>query len=463
MKNKLLLIGIGFAAFLSLTAFSSESFKIKNKIMTFFGYEPHLPETPYNYKISIPAYLTFQSFWMEQNQPYIEGSISNKIATLGRVLFYDKVLSSDNTVACASCHKQAHGFADNQPLSTGVFGQKTNRNAQNMNDLFWRTSYTQFATPLFWDARETNLHQMVIQPIVNPQEMGMVPHYIISKLQSVPYYPGLYEDAFGEPGIDLEKTKTALTQFVRSMVSFDSKYDKVKNGEAVFTESEAKGEIVFNNHCNTCHTAPLFSVLTPILNGFPTTDSGFGNISGVAADSGKFVAPTLRNITLTAPYMHDGSFATLERVLRFYSDSISFPFPVYYGNTGQTINGAFEMTSVEVNDLTAFLHTLTSPNLLTNPKWSDPFVEPLAVHDSGLDMQVRIFPNPFSSSTSIEFDNPTGKTVELNLRSLDGKIVKALTTKAESATIEKGNLSAGIYLLEIKNGDLVLTQRVVLQ
>ena len=453
-----------FCLILLLSSFTMSDAPTRQKMMAFLGLEPYLPELPYSYKVKIPDYLVDGYFWVEQNQSYIENGISDKKATLGRVLFYDKILSADNKVSCGSCHQQAHGFADNKPFSEGVFGQQTFRNAPNINDLFWKLDYEPANIPLFWDARANNLHEMLLMPIINAQEMGMYEIGIPNKLENTTYYPALFEDAFGEPGIDVEKLKEALKHFVRSMNTFDSKYDRVKNNDDEFTAAEAAGEQVFNTHCNTCHTAPLFSVFTPILNGFPIgSDLGFGALSELPADSGKFKSPSLRNVMATAPYMHNGSFSTLEEVLQFYSDEIEFPFEVYYGSTGQPIDGSFNMTDDEIQNLTAFLGTLTSNNLLTHPKWSDPFVEPSSIKYSVLPNQIDVFPNPFSKSTTINLENPNAETFKIRIVSLNGQVMKEFTSNGKSVDLERGNLVDGAYMLEISKENQMKTVRLIVQ
>lgn len=464
MKKNYIIGLSSFGLILLLSSFTLSDSKVRQKMIALLGMEPYLPEVPYSYKVKVPDYLVDGYFWIEQNQSYIENGISDKKATLGRVLFYDKILSADNMVSCGSCHQQAHGFADNKQLSVGVFGQETTRNAPSINDLFWKLDYEPASVPLFWDARVDNLHEMMLMPIINSQEMGMYEISIPNKLANTNYYPALFEDAYGEPGIDVEKLKEALKHFVRSMNTFDSKYDKVKNSEAVFTSAEAAGELVFNAHCNTCHTAPLFSIFTPILNGFPIgSDLGLGSLSENPADNGKFKSPSLRNVMATAPYMHDGSFNTMDEVLHFYADEIEFPVPVYYGSNGQPIDGSFNMTNEEIQHLTAFLGTLTSNNLLTHPKWSDPFVEPASLKLSELQNKVEIFPNPFSKSTTILVENPSSEHFDFRIVSLNGQVLREFSSSNKSIELEKGSLTAGAYLLEIRKDNQMKAERLIVQ
>jgi len=200
--------------------------------------QPNLPATAYNYVMTYPAHI--QSALAANDNTPVGNAITNDGATLGRVLFYDKNLSKNNTVSCGSCHSPANLFSDNRTFSTGFAGGLTSRHSMALlNVRFYRSG------KMFWDERSPTLENQVLQPIQNTVEMGMTLAQLESKVASLNYYPALFQKAFGSTQIDSNRIARALAQFVRSIVTYQSKYDQVKQGLASFTANEAAGEQLF--------------------------------------------------------------------------------------------------------------------------------------------------------------------------------------------------------------------------
>ena len=330
---------------------------------------PDLPETPYNYaRVSLPAHLAVIRTNIPKDNP-----ISDHGATLGRVLFYDKRLSANDTTACASCHLQEYAFSDPEQFSTGFAGGKTPRNAMGLaNGRFLQ------ADQFFWDARVDSLEELILLPIQNPIEMGNTLEQAVGKVAAAPFYPPLFEKAFGSPEVTSERIARAVAQFIRAMVSYQSKYDEgVATGFRNFTGQEYFGLQLFNgqaNRCARCHLSDTQILIFPRSNGLDRvySDKGMGSITGDSFDNGRFKPPSLRNIALTGPYMHDGRFATLQDVLEHYSSGIQS-----HKNLGSFLpEKGLNLTVSQRNAMEAFLHTLTDLAFITDPKFSDPFAKP---------------------------------------------------------------------------------------
>ena len=302
-------------------------------------------------------------------------------ATLGRVLFYDKRLSTNQTIACSSCHRQAHGFSDARRFSPGFNGGLTGRNSMSLSNARWYQR-----RHFFWDERANTLEDQVLMPIQNSVEMGMTLNALTNRLAAEPYYTNLFAATFGTPAVTSERISRALAQFVRSIISTQSKYDAgTSNNFASFTAQENQGRQIFfgNGGCAACHGTDNF-VPGPALNNngleFPYVDLGVGGITGNPADNGRFKVPSLRNIELSAPYMHDGRFATLEEVVEFYdhgvvdNPNLSPPLRVP-APPGQPPGPPrrLNLSAQQKAALVSFLKTLTDPTLATGEKWSDPF------------------------------------------------------------------------------------------
>lgn len=318
---------------------------------------------------------------------------NDALSALGRILFYDKQLSINNSVSCASCHKQALAFTDDARFSRGFENQLTSRNSmpiQNLQSTFISDSLIiidpfpgVFPQALFWDGRELNINTLSLQPISNHVEMGITDFGMLEKkLSAVPYYPQLFKQAFGDDNITANRVAEAIAWFMRNIQSTDSKFDLAKRGSATLTAFENRGEVLFIEQydCNSCHqiqnpngyiAAGTFSNI-----GLDVVykDNGFGLVSKNSKDNGRFKIPSLRNVALTAPFMHDGRFATLSDVIDHYSSGIA-DHPSLDARLRDS-NGApvrMDISSDEKQAIIAFLNTLTDYTMVTDPKLSDPF------------------------------------------------------------------------------------------
>lgn len=354
----------------------------------------NLPENPFDYaSLNLPSHFTTNavgplptSINGTDNNPN-SNPITNDGATLGRVLFYDKKLSANGTIACASCHKQDKGFSDDAILSLGFNGATTRRHSMTLiNSRFYQRGR------FFWDERAATLEEQVLMPFQDPVEMGMTLEQVVNKVQEQTYYPGLFKKAFGSTEITSDKISKALAQFVRSIISFSSKYDQ---GRALvsspganfpnFTAQENLGKNIFfqpipnGGGCFGCHTTEAFISANPgpQNNGLDiasTTDLGSGSVFTNPIFVGRFKTSSLRNIEITAPYMHDGRFATLEQVVEHYNSGIK-AHPTL-SNALKDANGnpiQLNLSATEKAALVAFLKTLTDNTVTNEVKWSNPF------------------------------------------------------------------------------------------
>ncbi|WP_412070258.1 cytochrome-c peroxidase [Rubrivirga sp. IMCC43871] len=334
---------------------------------------PVLPATPYDYEsVALPGYLMPEEVRDWDTTP-AGNPVTNAGATLGRVLFYDVRLSQNESVSCASCHRQDHGFSDPRPRSPGFDGVPTARHSMAL-----ALARYDRARRFFWDARARTLEDLVLQPIQDPVEMGMTLDELTTRLAATDFYPSLFADAFGTPEVTSGRVARALSQFVRSIVATNTRYDAARGAPdarfgqplAGLTDQENRGlELFFGpGRCEQCHTNDLFVGGAILSNGLDSvvTDRGAGR--------GRFRVVTLRNIALTAPYMHDGRFATLEEVVDHYDLGVQpsqFLDLRLRGHRGrpQRLNFSADDRAA----LVAFLHTLTDTTLAIDPRWSDPF------------------------------------------------------------------------------------------
>src|SRR5689334_11709459 len=257
-----------------------------------------------------PQYLNGPSAM--DNTP-ADNLLSDAGATLGRVLFYDKRLSHDNSTACASCHKQSKGFSDENQFSAGINGQLTSRHSMGLaNSTFYSNGR------MFWDERATSLENQALQPIQSPAEMGSTLAEVVSKLRQTTFYPALFQAAFGSPDVTPDRIAKAVGQFERSMISYNSKYDAYLNGQATLSPAGRAGEALFSGaaRCSSCHT-------TNAQIGDQAMNIGLdANPLDQGAGGGRFKTPSLRNVAVRGHYMHDGRFSSLEQVVQFYSSEV---------------------------------------------------------------------------------------------------------------------------------------------
>ena len=301
---------------------------------------------------------------------------------LGRMLFYDKALSGDNTMSCASCHIQENGFSDPEQFSIGIDGLPGKRQAMGVFNTAWHTN------EFFWDGRAHLLRDQSLKPIQDPLEMNTTLEHVIEKLNAGVVYPYQFKRAFGTEEITAERMSLAMEQFMNSIVSNQSKYDQWINGTATLTESEERGRVLYFQEydqffpdnsgadCAHCHGGNNFDNNDYMNNGLDEdadqTDIGRMEVTGDPADKAKFKVPSLRNIELTAPYMHDGRFTTLEEVIDHYDHGIQLSPSLDFALENTTYTG-LRLTDQDKEDLIAFLKTLTDETLATDERYSSPF------------------------------------------------------------------------------------------
>lgn len=311
-------------------------------------------------EIHIPEYFPDPVYNFEEN-PF-----SNKGFELGRKLFYDKNLSSDKSISCASCHRQSFAFSDpGKAVSTGVEGREGRRNSPTMFNLLWQESF-------MWDGGVNHIEIMPLAPLQDPEEMDMSLNGIVSYLNEDEEYSNLFESVFDTTEINSQQMLYALTQFMGALISSNSKYDKVQGGEESFNSEELKGFNLFKDNCVQCHSEPLFTDNFFHNNGldgtFTSDDLGRYEITQNPSDSAKFKTPSLRNIALTYPYMHDGRFNSLEEVIDFYSSGINNSSSL----DGNLPVGGFGFESKEKQALLSFLNTLTDWDFVYDIRFSNP-------------------------------------------------------------------------------------------
>ncbi len=303
---------------------------------------------------------------------------------LGRMLFYEKRMSKDGSQSCASCHRQEHAFTDTTKFSIGVEGLPGKRQAMSVFNTAWHTN------EFFWDGRAHLLRDQSLLPIQDPLEMNESLANVVAKLSADQNYKDQFMRAFGSEEINPEKMSLAMEQFMNSIVSTNSRYDQYLRGEESFTASEERGKNLFFDEfnpgfpnlsgadCAHCHAGRTFENDLYMNNGLDTDgnfdDEGRKAVTNDAADLGKFKVTSLRNIELTAPYMHDGRFATLEEVVDHYNSGIQPSSTVDPALEYTRVSGGLQLTAQDKADLIAFLKTLTDQDLITNPDFSDPFL-----------------------------------------------------------------------------------------
>ncbi len=367
MKSKFIL----YLSLIAVTAFIS--CKSKDAIVPDKG---DLVYTNTPLQLNIPNHFPRLADSIKSKEITVQG------ANLGRMLFYDPILSEDNTISCGSCHLQSKAFADDKALSIGVKGRVGFRNTMSLANMLWIDNF-------FWDGRSSSLEEQVLIPIQDFHEMNLTMNEMVFKLQNSTNYPSLFNQAFGSPGISPTRVADALRQFVSTMVSSNSKYDRYLQGIESLTTQELQGERLFYTHpefptlrganCGDCHSGSLQSDNQFRNNGLDLVyaDDGLFNVTGNQGDKAKFRVMSLRNIALTAPYMHDGRFNTLQEVLDHYNEHVKI-----HANIDPLMDAAnspfpqskqLELTPSEISSVIAFLHTLTDTSFVNNPAFSNPF------------------------------------------------------------------------------------------
>lgn len=302
--------------------------------------------------------------WPAPYYTFANNALTPQGFELGRALFYDPMLSVDNTISCGSCHQQFAAFAQlDHPFSHGVGGQLGKRNAPALQNLNWNPYYMH-------DGGITNLELQPTAPITNPIEMHETIGNVVSKLSSSGRYRVLFKNAFGDEMVNSQRMLKALAQFLGALYSYNSKYDMVKKGQASYTATEQAGYTVFQQKCAGCHVEPLFSDYKLRNNGLSVdpalNDSGRAHITQQAADLYKFKTPSLRNIERSAPYMHDGRFTTLDQCLDHYVSGIT-PSPTL----DPQLTSGISLSTQDKSNLVDFLKTLTDAAFIADQRFAE--------------------------------------------------------------------------------------------
>jgi cytochrome c peroxidase len=293
---------------------------------------------------------------------------------LGKRLFFDRILSSNNTQSCASCHSPQNAFTDNTSTSVGVDGIFGTRNSMHLFNLAWN-----YGERFAWDGKELSLERQAEEPVQNPIELHSDWDNVVERLQNHPEYPELFRLAFNTSTITKALTTKAIAQFERTLISANSKFDRFSLGQTNLTAQELNGLDIFlredKGDCFHCHgnpNNPLWTDNDFHNNGLDATfsDLGLGAVTGDPNDNGKFRSPSLRNLAFTAPYMHDGRFATLDEVINFYSEGLQ-DSPTIDPLMKQIEQGGVQLTAQEKADLKAFLLSLSDPSFINNPDFQN--------------------------------------------------------------------------------------------
>ena len=359
---------------------------------------PALPAEPFSYLNELPEHFLVNSIDGTMHRPVVEldstpvdNPTTNEGATLGRVLFYDVNLSSNHTVRCASCHVQGNGFSDPLVLSQGVGRSRTRRNSMGLANAVFNASGR-----YFWDERAGTLESQVLQPFLDPIEMALPLEIVVQRIEERRYYDQLFIDAFGDATVNPGRIAAALAQFIRAMVSADAPYDRGRAQVSSpldpfpnFTDEENRGKQLFytaiddgGGGCSNCHTSEA-QVNTPTglkNNGIDpplavsqAPDLGRFEVTLDLSELGSFRVPSLRNVGVSGPYMHDGRFVSLEAVVDHYNDGIQPHENLSAELRGPGVPIRMGFDEADKAALVAFLHTLTDQTFLTDERFSEPF------------------------------------------------------------------------------------------
>jgi cytochrome c peroxidase len=316
--------------------------------------------TPYPF--AVPKGFPPPVYQFQKNPRTIQGF------ELGRKLFYEGKLSRDGNFPCSSCHQQFAAFATYEHrLSHGFNNQFSFRNAPALFNLAWEKE-------MHWDGGISHIEMQPLAPLLDPHEMAEDLEDVISRLKNDKSYAVLFNQAFGSPGINSQRLLRALAQFTASLVSADSKYDRMKRGEVHYDEYEQKGYGIFKQKCAHCHREPLFTDFSYRNTGMELdstlNDYGRMRITGRKEDSLKFRVPSLRNVFLTFPYGHDGRFTTISQVLEHYNSGI-----IQSATLDSSLAKGIPISENDRFYLISFLSTLTDSNFIKNPLYSDPLLK----------------------------------------------------------------------------------------
>lgn len=353
--------------------------------LAILGNTLNLPAEPLSYDVELPQHVSRSGLFARP--------INKDMATLGRVLFYDEALSATGDVSCASCHQQENAFADAKALSEGVNNAVTTRNSLALGSVVSFAAYYGNSTfggsgvPFMWDNRFGTAAEQAIDAFTNPEEMGLSHGELISIVQEKDYYAPLFRRAFGSEDVNEDRILAAVAEFVDGLGTFHSDFDIAAEKANIetnfnvdfpdFTAAQNRGKELYLDNCASCHSA---SFGRPILNAANNgldmhyIDEGIGGDTGNSFERYLFKVPTLRNIALTAPYMHDGRFASLEDVIEFYSDNIA-DHP-RLDNLLRDTQGNPKRLNLSDSDKLAlidFLETLTDNKYTSEERYSDPF------------------------------------------------------------------------------------------
>ncbi|WP_221452750.1 cytochrome-c peroxidase [Mucilaginibacter sp. FT3.2] len=300
---------------------------------------------------------------------------------LGRLLFYETRLSANNTLSCSSCHQQQKAFTDGRALSPGVDKVLSTRNSMSLVNLLW-------ARKFFWDGRAASLEEQAAMPLSNPHEMGQSLNVSAQKLNGIKSYTQLFRLVYGDTLVTGDRIVKAIAQFERTLISANSPYDRYLKGTYRPIPQELKGMALFNQapqpekgirgaNCAHCHGGAKNYMELFHNNGLDSIpkDAGIETITGLVQDRGRFKVPTLRNIALTGPYMHDGRFKTLDEVVDHYSNHIRQSASLssfLQGESNEPGGRSLKLLPAEKKELIAFLNMLTDSTFINNPQFADP-------------------------------------------------------------------------------------------
>jgi len=328
-----------------------------------------------------PYNLVYPSNFGNRIQIPADNPTTKQGVYLGRMLFYETRLSGNNKLSCGSCHQQDKAFTDGRAFSPGVDAVLTPRNSMSLVNLLW-------ARKFFWDGRANGLEEQAVTPLTSVHEMGQALTVSAQKLAQTSSYPALFKLVYGDDQITGDRIVKAISQFERTLISANSRYDQYLRGAYHPTPDELKGMELFNTgpqpekgirgaNCGHCHGGPKTYMELFHNNGLDSLpkDPGIEPLTHLPADRGRFKVPTLRNIALTAPYMHDGRFKTLNEVVDHYSEHIEQSPALssfLRGESNEAGGKSLKLLLAEKKQLIAFLNMLTDSTFITNPAFSDP-------------------------------------------------------------------------------------------